>query len=460
MRFGLFLVFSNLVFAQAVEVGVEGGVPITHVYTAYTLEPGGAFGKCQECATERTLPYVIGPAIQVHLWRMFYLDAEGLYSRVDYTHTSSGTSFGSSTFSEYKKAVDRWEVPIVLKVQLNSWRVVHPYVAAGVSLEHSQEFFQPLPGPSVFGTFGPNSAIGSTVALGASFGAGRVRPSIEVRYTRWTERPLPTNEFTIESKQDELEVVAGIMLGAGKSTPDAGGVLEGPLASRRVSLGIKGGLLLNDPLMGSSPGAVGPPFGTCFECATVRNLHYAVGPAVEVRIVGPLSVMAEATYSRADYFHTSAYAQMFPRPAAGYQLLEQKDVVDRWEAPLLLKYSFKMRGLTPFVAGGASIQYDRDRAVRSYGDFRFSPPSGDFIGLDTSSSLRGTSVVAGPTAGVGASFDAGRRIRPSIEVRFTHWMDRAISVLPPNQFPAPSYAGTPTIASVRNQVQLLVGLMF
>ena len=453
MRLALFLVFSNWVFAQAVEVGIEGGVPVTNVNTAYIIDTTGAFGKCVECADQQQ-PYVIGPAVQVHLWRLLYLDAQGLYNRVNYTHSGSGND--GHTLIDLK-AVDRWEVPILLKVQLNSWRVVHPYVAGGVSFEYSQGLFQPKTVLGVVGAFGPSAGIGTTFALGASFGSRRVRPSFEVRYTRWSERPPPLHEITIEPTKDELEVVAGVMFGAG-GRPDSG-VLEGPLGSRRVSLGIKGGLLLTDPLLASSPGAVGPPFGTCFECGTVRNLRYVVGPAMDVRIAGPLSFTAEELYSRADYFHTSVYFQSASRTSAGYQLGEQKDTVDRWETPLLLKYSFKVRGFTPFILAGASIQYNRDRAVRSYGDFRFNL-GGDFVQLGTSSSLQGSSVEAGSTGGIGTSFAAGHRIRPSVELRFTHWADRAISVLPPNQFPAPTYAGMPTIASARNQVHLMVGLLF
>jgi len=83
---------------------------------------------------------VIGPAVQIHFWRMLFLDAKGLYSRVDYTHSGSG---GDGHTLVDLKAVDRWEVPILLKAQLNSWHVVHPYVAGGVSFEYSQGFFQP-----------------------------------------------------------------------------------------------------------------------------------------------------------------------------------------------------------------------------------------------------------------------------------------------------------------------------
>ena len=464
MRFAFVLVFSSLVFAQAVEVGVEGGVPITHAFSAYTLDPNGGFGRCGECATQRTLPYVVGTAVQIHLWRMLYLDAQGLYSRVDYTHTSSATGAYFTTFSEYKKAIDRWEFPILLKAQLNSWRVVHPYVAAGVSLEHSHEMFQPVADSSVFATFGPNSAIGSTVALGTSFGSRRVRPSIEVRYTRWSGRPLTTNELTVESKQDEVQFVAGLMFGAGRSVRDSAGLLEGAPGTRRVSLGIKGGALLSNALSGSNPGATGAPFGTCFECGTARNLRYVGGPAVEVRIVGPLSVTAEGFYSRADYDHTSVVSDL----SAGYVLFEEKHAVDRWEAPLMLKYAFKVHRFTPFVAAGASIGYDRDRRVRSFGArycFTCTGINSFQAGvvnpvLDTQSSLEAGFLDAGATVGAGTSLEVGGRIRPSIEIRFTRWADRAIAVPPAAQAIPPPYATTPTITSSRNEVQLLVGFMF
>ena len=82
---------------------------------------------------------------------------------------------------------------------------------------------------------------------------------------------------------------------------------------------------------------------------------------MEFRIIGPLSVTAEAFYSRADYDHTSA-GPFFEGPA----LDAEKHVVGRWEAPLLLKYSFKMRHLTPFLTAGASIQYDRDSNVTEF----------------------------------------------------------------------------------------------
>src|ERR1700734_2909118 len=92
MRFALFFAFATTAFAQSVEVGVVGGVPLTHDFTAQTLNPSGVFGLCGECGTQRTLRYLVGPAIQIHLWRFLSLDAQGLYSRADYIGVNSYTS--------------------------------------------------------------------------------------------------------------------------------------------------------------------------------------------------------------------------------------------------------------------------------------------------------------------------------------------------------------------------------
>ena len=139
VRLAFFLAFSTSLFAQSVEVGVEGGVPLTHVFNAFNA----VSGFYDESATQRTLPYVVGPKVQIHLWRPLYLDAEGLYSRADYIQTV--TTWPSVYFGRYKEIVDRWEIPILLKAQLNSWRVVHPFVSSQVCHYNTAHSNLPLP---------------------------------------------------------------------------------------------------------------------------------------------------------------------------------------------------------------------------------------------------------------------------------------------------------------------------
>lgn len=463
MRLAVFLAFSTSLLAQSLEVGIAGGVPITHDFRAYSLNPNGTFAGCLDCSTQRTLPYLVGPAIQIHLWRFLYLDAQGLYSRADYIHTSSGLAFSGGVGylfrNQYKMGVDRWVFSILLKVRLPSWHLVHPFVAAGVSLQHTEG--RDLPGFNSSGGYLSSSAIGPTVALGAAFGSRWLRPSIEVRYTRWTDQPFPTGEVTVDSKRDEAQIVAELMFGVGRNRTDSPGVLEGPFNGRKVSLGFKGGLLLTDALSARpSIGNSRIPFNTCSECGTARTVPYVVGPALEVRIIGELSVTAEALYSRADYNHTFVLSQ----GSFGSSDTSEKHAVDRWEAPLLLKYSFAMRRMMPFVSAGASIQYDRDFRVRrviALYCFQCNNFQGGIskVTLETNSALQNESLVAGPTAGVGVHFDAGR-IHPSIEARYTYWVDRATVVGPTRQFDQLIGIGPHAVTSLRNQVHLLVGLMF
>jgi len=196
MRVALFLALATSVFAQLGEVGIEGAVPITHDFTAQTLNPNGIFGLCGECGTPRALPYLVGPPIQIHPWRFLYLHAQGLCGRADYMGVHSfvsglGVSVQSIGTVE-KHGIDRWEIPILLKFRLPPWHSVSPFVAAGVSLEHCTDtpLIDPMPGVIniVYGV--PSSAIGATFAAGASFGSRWGSPSIEARHTYWSDRAI------------------------------------------------------------------------------------------------------------------------------------------------------------------------------------------------------------------------------------------------------------------------------
>ena len=340
---------------------------------------------------------------------------------------------------------------------------MHPFATAGVSFQHGQRFVFFPPGPHGAVDISPNSALGSTVGLGVSLGSRWVRPSIEIRYTRWAEQPIPTGVPTVNAKQDEAQILAGLMFDVKSDRPDSPGVVEGSLLSRRVSLGIKGGLLVTDALstrVSATPNL--SAFGTCMECGTSRTLPYVAGPALEVRIAGALSATAEVLYSHSDYNHISINQNTFFTA-----LTEEKHAVGRWEAPLLLKYSVKMGRMNPFISAGASVQYDRDSTVRklqgigSFLPFPYNVPPQ--YQLTTASGPPAGSLVAGPTVGLGASFNTGRRVRPSIEVRYTYWTDRAISVRPPLPVTADITAAPTsplTIGSTHNQIQFLVGIMF
>ena len=122
MRVALFLALATSVFAQLVEAGIEGGVPITHAFTAQMPNTNGVFRLCGKCGTQRALPYLVGLSIQIQLWRFLYLHAQGLCGRADYigVHSlvsGSGVSLQSIGIVE-KHGINRWEIPILVKFRL------------------------------------------------------------------------------------------------------------------------------------------------------------------------------------------------------------------------------------------------------------------------------------------------------------------------------------------------------
>lgn len=70
--------------------------------------------------------------------------------------------------------------------------LLRPFVTAGVSLEHSTDtpLIDPMPGAINVAYGVPSSAIGAAFAASASFGSRWGAPSIEARYTYWSDRAI------------------------------------------------------------------------------------------------------------------------------------------------------------------------------------------------------------------------------------------------------------------------------
>jgi hypothetical protein len=125
-----------------------------------------------------------------------------------------------------------------------------------------------------------------------------------------------------------------------------------------------------------------------------------------------------------------------------------------------VKYTIRpAHRLRPFVEAGISIQRNRDREAEGLVG---AAEGSIFMPLTVTSLMHSlgavvdTTVVTGPTFGIGAGFRA-RWLRPSLEVRFTRWDHRAVRVYTANIGIAPE---PPTALSAYNQVQLLLGIMF
>jgi Outer membrane protein beta-barrel domain len=470
--------------AQFISLGIKGGVPLGQTLSGKTIDPIGILGRCGECASGRTLPYLIGPSIEVHLPRSFSVSVDALYNRTDYSHTST-TPINAAfvVFNTEKHAIDRLEIPVLLQYRLKPRRQVQPFVFAGATWQHNQDFLRSRQSGSLDSLFPFVNPIelaslnvprnsdtwGPTFGAGARFGKRRFHPSIEYRYTYWTGQPIVVTPIeiasgpvartaTLHSNHSESQLIAGLMIDmnkddAGRNASSSSGSALGSALSR-ITVGIKAGFPLIQAFeVQSNAFANNPNFGKCGECATQRTLPYEIGPAIEVRIVNAVSVTAEGLYSRADYNHTSSTFS-----ASGSSFLEDtKDTVDRLEVPLMAKFGLaRWRRLHPFVALGAAVQYNRDSRVQ-----RLTGSHSLFGGTSLFQSIVHTPIAR--SAGVGPTFSAGtrigtRRLSSTIEFRYTRWVDSAIAVGPFDSIPPVN--GSATVREDQNKAQVLLGLMF
>lgn len=242
MRFIISLFFAACASAQVISVGIKGGVPLTQAFVANTdLALAGFFDlspqNCAVCdgqsATQRTIPYIIGPALEIRLFRAFRVDIEGLYSRSIYDFTSKYSTPSSGVHViESKHAISRWEFPLLVKFGGNAWRGVHPFASAGVSVRYDRDYTVGglLGGRNlsfaVINAFSGGSStrstvVGPTFAVGANVGASRIRPSFELRYTHWMEQPISEDQkpynfvfganTALHSTQNQAQFLVGLM---------------------------------------------------------------------------------------------------------------------------------------------------------------------------------------------------------------------------------------------------------
>ena len=486
MLLAVLMLLATSASAQFISLGVKGGVPLVQTLEGRTIDSHGILGQCGECAASRTLPYLIGPSLEVYLTHAFTLNVDALYGRADYNHTSTTFFTPASASSNYEKhAVDRLEIPILLQYKFRLWNAIRPFVAGGASVRHVQDallwrqygssdppYVVARPRETIsFSVPRVSIGWGPTIAVGARFGTGRFHPSIEYRYTHWTDQPIAVTPLDVEfhalagpvvlrSTRNQSELTAGLMMDvtAADSGPASGHLNRTGFGKvwSRFTAGVKAGVPLMQAFEVPPPGLFGndPYFDKCVaDCASERTVPYVVGPAVEISIAGPYSVTAEALYSRADFNHTSS---TFSASGSSH-LDDRKKTVDRWEFPLMLKLSIAgWHAIHPFVAMGGSAQYNREKTVQwlsgSHDLFR-----GTLIVNSNGPAPQVTAVVFGPTVAAGARIGR-RRLGPTVEFRYTRWFDGALMEASFNS--TPSVDSRATVRSSQNQAQLLVGLMF
>ncbi len=181
--------------AQAVSVGVKGGLPLAD------LPSGGQ--------NESRL-YLVGPSVEVRLPAGFAIEASALYRRIGNTARfgllginldpanpmPTGAQGPIAVAYSRRERGNSWEFPLLGKYyfrqRVRGWQ---PFVGTGYAFRtvgfHSDSTQTNIDPSGVVHTFPIKNdlrsqlGIGATVAAGFRFRTGRVSMLPEVRYTRW-----------------------------------------------------------------------------------------------------------------------------------------------------------------------------------------------------------------------------------------------------------------------------------
>jgi len=160
---------------------------------------------------------------------------------------------------------------------------------------------------------------------------------------------------------------------------------------------------------------------------TGKTIRYAIGPALDFHLFGPLRVEIDALYQP---FSFRTYCENCGAPTYGHTF------GNLWQFSPLLKFQIPTPVLKPFVDGGPSVQLASDITESSY----------NLIQTQPITQHPGPNAVPGISIGGGLAFRLGPLILAP-EVRYTHWFDENF-----NPF------NTPQRGSHLNQVVVLLSI--
>jgi len=219
---------------------------------------------------------------------------------------------------------------------------------------------------------------------------------------------------------DTLMRYATLLLFAGLFTATA--------FAQRVSLGVKGGVRLNDDLESGGEGA-----------KVSESKRYTLGPTVELKLPHRLSLEIDALYKR---LGTSSYS----KDITGWGI--SRDRSNSWEFPILAKYRLVRKLPAPYVSGGYAFRHITGSGTLT--DFccvnTFGGPSNPTLTNSTYSTNYKNS--SGLVVGGGMELETWY-LRFSPEFRYTRW----------NNWSLYDYGSYGYYAkSAQNQAEILVGI--
>ncbi len=198
-------------------VDLKVGIPISSTSGVPAASNGCGSTGCSQFSnySSRTTHFTLGPALELRLPRGFALEADALFSRLNYDAStisdSPGTVNGMQVV-EYHSAfrstkLERWQFPILLKWRFGNHRV-RPFVSGGISVDHISRMdeqltfivqgsfctplFTPCPTRISASGFSDSALLPTRNRKGGVFGGGidfralgPIRLTAEARYTRW-----------------------------------------------------------------------------------------------------------------------------------------------------------------------------------------------------------------------------------------------------------------------------------
>ncbi len=205
----LSLLVAPAAFPQTFSVGVKGGVPLADAFkvtdtTRYFSDKA---------------PYVIGPALEVHLPLGLSAEVDLLYRRLEYNSKIEVASPpGPAQVIDARTTGQVWELPLLVKYRVPGV-LVRPYLAAGLSyrrLAHFRARSAPAGSPATVSVTDQPPELTGRNGVGPTLGAGlelkvrRVRISSEIRYTRWGASGFKAALGGFASQLNQADLLLGI----------------------------------------------------------------------------------------------------------------------------------------------------------------------------------------------------------------------------------------------------------
>jgi hypothetical protein len=192
------LLASSAALPQGFSFGLKGGVPVADALKV--TDRSRYFSN--------NAPYVIGPAVELHLVAGLSAEADLFYRRLEYNTTAPDPAAAAS-----RTSAQVWELPLLARYR-GAGAVIRPLVSAGLSYRRLARFR--LHTATAATSDGPpeltgRSTAGATLGGGVELSVPLLRFSAELRYTRWGSSSFRSALGGLASQLNQADFLLGIM---------------------------------------------------------------------------------------------------------------------------------------------------------------------------------------------------------------------------------------------------------